>query len=100
MSTLATHLPDQIAFKGGQLLMTQGIAALVKTGALNPTELLQRHFLGDDGDDLCAEDHATNLEARQHGWRILSSYKTPAGKVWIITEADRSVTTILLPDEY
>ena len=52
------------------------------------------------GGDLCAFDRRQNEITPRDGYEILSSYETPAGKVWIITEADRSVTTILLPEEY
>jgi len=47
------------------------------------------------------EDRTENYLSVQHGFRLLSSYRTLAGdRAWVITEADRSVTTILLPDEY
>jgi hypothetical protein len=47
------------------------------------------------------EDRTENYLSVQHGFRLLSSYRTLAGdRVWVITEADRSLTTILLPDEY
>jgi len=54
-----------------------------------------------DWGDLSAEDKQLNDEAVQDGSRILSAYTTAKGaKVWVITEPDRSATTILLPDEY
>jgi hypothetical protein len=63
-------------------------------------EYLRRHEAGDWG-DLCDEDKDVNREALENGGRILSSYYvTPSDKIWIITEADRSVTTVLLPSEY
>ena len=87
-------------FEGGQLVLTQGIAAEVAEGNLNPVHYLARHFNGDWG-DLCADDKAENEFSLKHGYRLLSSYeKTPVGKIWIITEADRSATTILFPSEY
>src|SRR5215213_10236719 len=58
-----------------------------------------RHAAGDWG-DLCPFDRRQNEIALREGLRIFSSYETPAGCCWIITEADRSVTTILLPEEY
>lgn len=62
--------------------------------------LLARHMSGDWG-DLCEEDKQANDEALIDGGRILSSYNvTTDQKVWIITEADRSATTFLLPEEY
>jgi hypothetical protein len=70
---------------------------------INATTLLRRHRYGDFG-TVDAEDQAANLSAIQYGSRILSAYEIgPVGKVekiWIITEADRSVTTLLLPSEY
>ncbi len=61
---------------------------------------LKRHHSGDWG-DLCAEDIASNEYALQNGGRLFSAYHDPKGvKFWIITEADRSVTTALLPDDY
>ncbi len=51
--------------------------------------------------DLSEEDHKENDYSLEHGFRLLSAYRTNAGdKLWIITESDRSVTTLLLPEEY
>lgn len=61
-------------------------------------ELLHRHTAGDSG-DLEEEDKRLNDLALRTGERLLSAYETPWGKVWIITEADRSATTILHPEE-
>ena len=59
-----------------------------------------RHILGEWG-DLDAEDKAENELSVREGFRILSSYTLPDGsRVWVITEADRSATTLLLPEEY
>ena len=61
---------------------------------------LQRHVAGDWG-DVCAEDKQTNDRAVVEGTRILSEYRAANGtKFWIISEADRSVTTVLLPEDY
>jgi hypothetical protein len=81
--------------------MTRGIADLVEAGELNINPLLARHVTGDWG-DLDHEDKKLNDRAVKIGNRILSSYcvSASAGKVWIITEWDRSYTTVLLPDEY
>ena len=65
-----------------------------------PIELLLRHVTGDWG-DLDDEDKIENELSVKEGFRILSAYKLETGaKVWVITEWDRSVTTILLPTEY
>ena len=62
--------------------------------------MLNRHALGDWG-DLCPDDIQANNDALHNGARLLSAYQFEDGfKVWIITEADRSATTILLPEDY
>jgi hypothetical protein len=60
---------------------------------------LARHVEGDWG-DLCEEDKKENELSLREGFRLLSSYKNDEHKIWIITEADRSVTTVLFPEEY
>lgn len=60
---------------------------------------LARHAEGDWG-DLCEEDREENELSLREGYRILSAYNNNEHKIWIITEADRSVTTVLFPDEY
>ena len=61
---------------------------------------IARHASGDWG-DLCPEDKEANDDALRVGARVLSAYHTDSGQTfWIITEADRSVTTVLLPEEY
>jgi len=86
-------------FTLGQIVATPGAIDFLDDNDTTPTDLLRRHVSGDWG-DLCAEDKASNDSAITDRNRILSSYKLPKGKVWVITEWDRSVTTILLPDEY
>jgi hypothetical protein len=87
-------------FSLGQIVSTPGaLDALSETGIV-AGDLLCRHVTGDWG-ELCAEDAQENALAVQEGLRILSSYKLPSGaKIWVITEHDRSVTTLLLPLEY
>lgn len=63
------------------------------------TSALKRHCFGDWG-DLNEEDKEANEFALREGSRIFSVYEYPEGKLYIITEADRSQTTLLLPDEY
>ena len=73
--------------------------ALIKAEQ-NPVELLVRHVTGDWG-DLEDEDKKENELSFKEGFRILSAYNLETGiKVWVITEADRTATTILLPDDY
>jgi hypothetical protein len=83
----------------GKVVATPGALKLLVEAGGHPFELLARHATGDWG-ELCAFDRRQNEMALREGYRVLSSYKVPAGSVWIITEADRSVTTILLPEDY
>ncbi len=95
------HTKKQPLFSLGQIVATPGaLAALEKTGQ-QPQEFLSRHVRGEWGSDLCEEDRRENEVSLERGFRLLSSYRTNAGdKIWIITEADRSSTSILLPEEY
>jgi hypothetical protein len=84
----------------GQLLLTSGAGGALLAAAQLPAEFLLRHHHGDWG-DLCAEDRQANEQALRLGGRLLSAYRTRLeAKLWIITEWDRSATTLLLPDEY
>ena len=83
----------------GRVVATPGALNLLGKCGGHPFELLARHATGDWG-DLCAFDCRQNEIALRDGYRVLSSYEILTGRVWIITEADRSVTTILLPEEY
>lgn len=90
----------QPLFNLGQIVITPGaLALLAENEDVNPGDLLRRHLTGDWG-DMDEEDQATNDVAVVLGNRILSSYPVGDGKVWIITEWDRSVTTLLLPEDY
>lgn len=72
----------------------------LERAGITGVSLIVRHVTGDWG-DLCQEDKEENELAVKEGFRILSAYKLPTGeKLWVITEADRSATTILRPDEY
>ncbi|WP_414449801.1 hypothetical protein AB4851_28730 [Burkholderia sp. 22PA0099] len=87
-------------FPLGKTVITPAALALLEQVELSPTELLSRHLHGDWG-ELDVADIAQNELALLTGKRLLSSYVIPGGgAVWIITEADRSVTTILLPEDY
>ena len=86
------HLGDVVATPQSIFVLSESRMSLL--------DLLQRHATGDWG-DLCTEDTQANNDALQYGNRLLSSYVlSESCKVWIITEWDRSVTTILLPCEY
>ena len=87
-------------FPSGQIVATPGVLEALANAGQTPLEFLCRHLLGDWG-EVCAEDAAENELALREGFRLLSAYRTSQGvKLWIITEADRSVTTLLLPSEY
>jgi hypothetical protein len=87
-------------FPMGQIFATPGALEALKERKLKPDHFLARHVIGDWG-DLCAEDRQANRQALNLGYRILSAYKLDdTQKVWIITEADRASTTLLLPEEY
>lgn len=90
--------PQATRFPLGQLFATPGVLAEVSTTDISST--LARHAMGDWG-DLGQEDVEKNNRALKEGGRLLSSYRSAdCVKFWIITEWDRSVTTVLLPNEY
>ena len=91
--------PKQPLFPLGQLFATPGALDLLDRTATNSLSIIERHVHGDWG-DLCQEDRQANDEAVKLPLRIFSSYKIGEHKLWCITEADRSVTTLLLPSEY
>ncbi len=86
-------------FALGQIVATPGAIEVLEESKTRPLTLLDRHVSGDWG-DLWAEDKQENEFAVSRSLRILSAYKVGKAKVWVITEADRSSTTILLPSEY
>lgn len=90
-----------MTFSLGRLIMTAGFLELFSDSFLADKEamiLLTRHLQGDWG-NLDREDCATNNRAVQEGNRILSSYTVHGQTIYVVTEADRSVTTILLESE-
>jgi hypothetical protein len=87
-------------FALGKVVATPGALDTMTQLDIVPLALIHRHVTGDWG-DLGAEDQQQNRLAIRSGLRIFSSYKISASvKIWIITEADRSSTTLLLPGEY
>lgn len=93
-------------FSLGQIVATRGVLDSVPASRVQ--DGLSRHVQGDWG-TVCTEDKMRNIEATREGLRIVSAYPIDPTKpargyganvFWIITEADRSVTTVLLPDEY
>ncbi len=87
----------QPRFPLGKIFATPGAIAL----NVDLARYIRRHHCGDWGDELCAEDKQANEHSLIDGTRLLSCYRTPAGdRLYVITEHDRSMTTILLPSEY
>ena len=107
-------------FALGRVVATPGALALIHATNSNPFVLLAKHVTGDWG-EIDPEDVVTNEDALKHGLRVLSVYRLPLqavvengaapaqpsqeadehdNRIWVITEADRSVTTLLLPEEY
>lgn len=92
MATMAVEL--------GQIVATPGALRALEEAHERPDTYLARHETGDWGEVDAADWQENELSVRK-GFRILSAYTLATGvKIWIITEADRSATTILLPEEY
>ena len=88
-------------FPLGQVVATRGVFDWATENELHRhiSDCLTRHISGDWG-DVCVGDWAANDSALDTGERLLSTYTVAGKKIWIITEWDRSVTTVLFPDEY
>ena len=87
-------------FSLGRVVATPGALRALEKAEQLPEEFLDRHVNGDWG-DVPEADKQENEVAIEQGFRILSAYTTSAGdRIWVLTEADRSATMILLPEEY
>ena len=87
-------------FPLGRIVATPGALQALEEANQNPLEFLERHQAGDWG-ELCEEDKRENEFSVRNGFRILSAYRTRNNvKLWLITESDRSCTTLLRPNEY
>ena len=87
-------------FPLGQTVATPGALEAMAAANQQPYEFLNRHMVGDWG-DLSEDDKRENEFSVDKELRIFSAYYTGNGdRLWVITEADRSVTTLLLPEEY
>ena len=87
-------------FSLGQVVATPGALEALEKAGQAPSDFLDRHVRGDWG-DVCQEDAEANEQSLKDGTRLLSSYRTKLNvKLWIISEADRSSSTILLPSDY
>lgn len=91
-------LPSTVKFSPGIIVQMPGARSAVSYQS--QMKALCRHLFGDWG-DVCEADKAANDWSLLHGERLVSSYQTGDGvQFYIITEADRSITTVLLPSEY
>lgn len=87
-------------FPLGQVVATPGVIDALSTAGQTPLEFIARHAAGDWG-ELDEHDRLENKRSLKTGCRLLSAYSLRTGtKIWVITEADRSATTLLLPEEY
>lgn len=95
------HSPLPPRFALGRVVSTPGALLRLIESDSDAFGIIQRHSRGDWG-DLTPDDAEDNNAALIEGTRLLSAYELPdgGGRVWVITEADRSVTTLLLPEEY
>jgi hypothetical protein len=92
--------PNFSRFPLGETYITPAAEEALMIAGQTGIEFLRRHMSGDFG-ELVDEDAQENELSLQEGFRVLSVYRTAIGqKLWIITEADRSATTILLPSDY
>jgi hypothetical protein len=90
-------MTSEIRFPLGAVVVTANASLRLSTEEVLSS--LRRHASGDWG-DLCPEDTLANHDALHQGGRLLSAYGQGDHRFWIITESDRSVTTVLLPDDY
>ncbi|WP_230949456.1 hypothetical protein [Burkholderia stagnalis] len=90
---------DWPLFTLGKIVATRAVLTHLEHEGILADTYLNRHACGDWG-DLTPNDTETNRLAVIHGARIFSSYEIAGKRVWIITEADRSSTTLLFPSEY
>ena len=91
---------SKVLFLLGNVYLTVGAREALEESNQTATEFLAKHQLGDYG-DICEDDKRENELSVKEGFRILSSYKTLKGvKIWIITEADRTSSCLLLLEDY
>ena len=92
-------MSNRSLFSMGEVVVTMNALTHAKQYQIDLIALLARHNTGDWG-DLEDDDKYANEDALREWTRIFSSYTCAAIKVWIITEANRALTTILLPEDY
>ena len=92
--------PALVRFPLGRLFVTSGAIEVLAEAGQSAQEFISRHARLEQG-ELSDEDHRENLFSVGRPLRVFSAYKAANGvKLWVITEADRSATTVLLPSEY
>jgi hypothetical protein len=87
-------------FELGRIVITPMALEFCGEHDISVDSILTRHRHGDWGDAMDATDRQANADALKHGNRIISFYVFEAGQIWIVTEADRSSTCILVPEDY
>lgn len=98
--TTSTFPPIVAHFGLGKVFASPAALNALETAKVSHWDLIRRHARGDWG-EVNESDRRENYDAMAYGLRILSSYALPTGeRVWVITEADRSATTLLLPEDY
>jgi hypothetical protein len=97
---IASNKPNQPRFSLGRVVATPGALAALEESGETASTFIKRHNCGDWG-DVCSDDAEANEEAIASGERVFSVYHTKLKqKLYVITEADRSSTCVLLPEEY
>ena len=92
--------PVLVRFPLGRVFLTPGAIEVLAEAGQTAQDFICRHARLEQG-ELSDEDHRENLYSVSRRLRIFSAFKTAQGvKLWLITEADRSATTLLLPSEY
>ena len=99
MSIAQTDTSRAVRLPLGHVVATPGALDVVRAHRVDVVGLLHRHSSGDWGSVSEHDAQANNLAVAE-GTRVLSAYETAGGRLWIITEADRSATTVLMPSEY
>jgi len=94
-----TNARNRPLFALGRIVATPGVLEHLATNGIDPIPFISRHQHGDWG-EVPPEDARENDLSVLNGFRVLSAYKIAGKRVWIITESDRSVTTLLFPSEY
>ncbi|MBN3803186.1 hypothetical protein GXB81_08980 [Paraburkholderia sp. Ac-20336] len=99
MAGLSSRQLARPLFRLGRIVATRGVLTHLEHHGIAADPYLKRHVSGDWG-MVPSEDARANCLAIEHGARILSRYEIAGTRIWIITEADRRVTTLLFPEEY